>query len=897
MKKTLTLTLLLALQGSAFAMGPAAHEPRISVAQKRALGTYGRDVQIELDEQNVPTHMRGQLSSRVYSDPSAAAADALALHGAAFRRGADDEFVYRVHESDTLGQTHVRMTQLYRGLPVVGGELVVHMTKSAVTGINGRFVADLDLDTTVAISEARAAAAAQDHATAQGGLDARVTELGGTVVFAGEGEPRAALTVQVMYNDVEGLQIDDVYVDAQSGAVLGKTPRVMYAKSRKIYNANQACISTGNELPGTLMFSEGGSSADTGAMGAYNNTGITYDYYKAIFNRDSYNNAGAQLTSSVHAQFSTGSSCTKNNAAWFDSLSQMAYGDGDGTNFTQLALSLDVSAHELTHAVTSRTSNLAYQKESGALNEAASDILGESAAFWNGTGDWKIGAEVYTPSTSGDALRYFTNPTQDGYSADYYPERLYSGTCTPSGSNDQCGVHGNSGIANLFYYLLSQGGTHPRGKTTTSVTGIGITAAQQIWYRALTVYMTSSTNFQGARTATSSAAADLYGGSCSANWQAVNKAWDAVGVPGTWSCGGGGSTFPESAHNYANNTDQTWTYTLAGNPASINVTFDAQTKVETNYDYIYVQDKNGVNITGSPFTSTTLAGATKNVPGDTVKIRLTSDSSVVYYGFKVTAVIAGGTPGDTTAPTTSVTAPANGSTVSGNVTISATASDNVGVTKMEVYVDGALKSSNTGASSIAYTWASTGVANGSHTITSKAYDAASNVGTSSTVTVTVSNTTSSQQLLLNPGFESGATSWTQTTGVIDNGTGQAAHGGSWKAWMNGYGSAHTDSLYQQVTIPASATTATLTFWLHIDSAETTTSTAYDTLKVQVRNSSNTVLATLATYSNLNKATGYTQKSFNLAAYKGQTVRVYFLGVEDSSKQTSFVVDDTALNVQ
>jgi len=359
----------------------------------------------------------------------------------------------------------------------------------------------------------------------------------------------------------------------------------------------------------------------------------------------------------------------------------------------------------------------------------------------------------------------------------------------------------------------------------------------------------------------------------------------------------GVASLPESAHNYTNNMDQTWTYTLAGSPSSINVTFDAQTKVETNYDYIYVQDKNGVNITGSPFTSTTLAGATKNVPGDTVKIRLTSDSSVVYYGFKVTAVIAGGTPGDTTAPTTSVTAPANGSTVSGNVTISATASDNVGVTKMEVYVDGALKSSNTGASSIAYTWASTGVANGSHTITSKAYDAASNVGTSSTVTVTVSNTTSSQQLLLNPGFESGATSWTQTTGVIDNGTGQAAHGGSWKAWMNGYGSAHTDSLYQQVTIPASATTATLTFWLHIDSAETTTSTAYDTLKVQVRNSSNTVLATLATYSNLNKATGYTQKSFNLAAYKGQTVRVYFLGVEDSSKQTSFVVDDTALNVQ
>ena len=100
-----------------------------------------------------------------------------------------------------------------------------------------------------------------------------------------------------------------------------------------------------------------------------------------------------------------------------------------------------------------------------------------------------------------------------------------------------------------------------------------------------------------------------------------------------------------------------------------------------------------------------------------------------------------------------------------------------------------------------------------------------------------------------------------------------------------------------MTIPSTATTATLTFWLHIDTAETTTVTAYDTLKVQVRNTANTVLATLATYSNLNKATGYSQKSFDVTAYRGQTIRVYFLGTEDSSLQTSFVIDDTALNVQ
>jgi hypothetical protein len=153
------------------------------------------------------------------------------------------------------------------------------------------------------------------------------------------------------------------------------------------------------------------------------------------------------------------------------------------------------------------------------------------------------------------------------------------------------------------------------------------------------------------------------------------------------------------------------------------------------------------------------------------------------------------------------------------------------------------------------------------------------------------------QLIGNPGFENGSASpapWVPTAGVIDSSAGEAPHSGAWKAWMDGYGSAHTDTLYQQVAIPSGAT-ATLTFWLHIDSAETTTTTAFDKLTVQIRNSSNTVLSTLATYSNLNKATGYTQKSFDVSSFQGQTVRVYLTATEDSSLQTSFVVDDFALN--
>lgn len=153
------------------------------------------------------------------------------------------------------------------------------------------------------------------------------------------------------------------------------------------------------------------------------------------------------------------------------------------------------------------------------------------------------------------------------------------------------------------------------------------------------------------------------------------------------------------------------------------------------------------------------------------------------------------------------------------------------------------------------------------------------------------------ELLANRGFESGNVSWTATAGVITNSTGQTPRTGSWYAWLDGYGTTHTDSLFQDVTVPSTATSVTLSFWLKITTAETTTTTAFDTLRVQIRNTSNTVLATLATYSNLNKSSSYVQKTFDLTSFKGQTIRIYFLGTEDSSLQTSFVIDDTSCATQ
>lgn len=157
-----------------------------------------------------------------------------------------------------------------------------------------------------------------------------------------------------------------------------------------------------------------------------------------------------------------------------------------------------------------------------------------------------------------------------------------------------------------------------------------------------------------------------------------------------------------------------------------------------------------------------------------------------------------------------------------------------------------------------------------------------------TLTVTGTGGCSGGQVIGNGGFESGATVWTSSSGVITNASGQPARTGSYKAWLNGYGSTRTETLSQSVTVPAGCASYTLSFWLHIDTAETTGSTAYDKLTVRMGST------TLATYSNLNAAAGYVQRSFSVAGFAGQTVTLTFTGTEDASLQTSFVIDDVTL---
>jgi len=344
----------------------------------------------------------------------------------------------------------------------------------------------------------------------------------------------------------------------------------------------------------------------------------------------------------------------------------------------------------------------------------------------------------------------------------------------------------------------------------------------------------------------------------------------------------------------------------------------AETTTTTAYDTLTLQVRNtSGTVLSTPATFSNLNHAAgyqqktfdlTSFKGQTIQIFLqgkedyTLQTSFVVDDFALNVT----TPGaDTIPPTTSITSPANGATVSGTVVINATASDNVGVTQMQILIDGSVVASNTNSTSLSFNFNTTTVPNGSHTILSKAFDAAGNVGTSSTVTVTVSNSGGTvTELLGNGGFENGASNpapWLLTSThspleIINSSSSEPPHSGTFDAWMNGWGTTTTDTVMQQITVPTNATVATFSFWLHIDTAETTTTTAYDTLQVQIRNSSGSVLQTLATFSNLNHAAGYQQHTFNLNSLIGQTVQVFFVAKEDSTLQTSFVLDDVSLKV-
>ncbi|AWZ06195.1 MULTISPECIES: M4 family metallopeptidase [unclassified Streptomyces] len=467
-----------------------------------------------------------------------------------------EKLIVRDVVKDADGTTHTTYERTYDGIPVLGGDLTIHakdgVTKSVTKATNHDIkVADTNATVTPSAAEGQAVAAAG----AEGSKEVKASKGARKVIWAAEGVPVLAFETVV-----GGLQHDGtpnelhVVTNAKTGAKITEwqaietgTGNTMYSGqvtlgtsasgsnftltdaargSHKTYNLNRGTGSGtgtlfsgpddiwGNGLPANL---------ETAAADAHYGAQVTWDYYKNVHGRNGLRNDGVSPYSRVHY----GNNYV--NAFWSDSCFCMTYGDGDGN--AKPLTSTDVAAHEMTHGLTSVTGNMTYAGEPGGLNEATSDIFAAAVEFYaanpQDVGDYLVGEKIDIRG-NGTPLRYMDKPSKDGSSKDAW----YSGI----GSID---VHYSSGPANHWYYLASEGsgakvvnGVSYDSPTSDGlpVTAIGRDAASKIWFRALTTGLfRSNTNYEAARTATLTAAADLYGAG-STTYNNTANAWAAINV-------------------------------------------------------------------------------------------------------------------------------------------------------------------------------------------------------------------------------------------------------------------------------------------------------------------------------------------------------------------------------
>jgi bacillolysin len=305
------------------------------------------------------------------------------------------------------------------------------------------------------------------------------------------------------------------------------------------------------------------TNKDNAALDAHWGAEMTYDYFSIKHARNSYNNAGAKINSYVH--YST----NYNNAYWDGS--RMTYGDGSGTGGFNALTSLDVAAHEIGHAVCSNTANLAYQKESGAMNEGFSDIWAACVEYYAAPTKqaWLIGEDIEMRSGH-VALRSMSNPNAEGQPDTYGGTYWINPSCTPTQTNDYCGVHTNSGVMNHWFYILSIGksGTNDIGNAF-NVTGITIDKAAKIAYRTEANYLSANSTFANARTGSIQAAIDLYGAG-TPEVIATTNAWYAVGVGAAYA-GSTDTTAPSAPASLVASGTTSSTTNLAWNASTDNV--------------------------------------------------------------------------------------------------------------------------------------------------------------------------------------------------------------------------------------------------------------------------------------------------------------------------------------
>ncbi|MGI5241740.1 M4 family metallopeptidase [Dactylosporangium sp. CA-139066] len=484
---------------------------------------------------------------------------ALDAHLGDVKAAPDDKFAYFAFRPDADGSRHVRYTRTYHGLPVYGGDVIVHLGASGeYRGSSNGLIEPLKLDTVPKVSAQEASVKAKTQ------FAGRVTSLQGQklLVDASTGTGRLAWEDLVVGVAKDGRTPSRLHVltDAHSGAVIGQWDEIetIAGTGNSLYSGKvtletqragsqyrlvdttrgraSVCDMKHADSGSCTQLSDadntwGDGKADdpqTAAVDAAYGAALTYDYYLKNFGRKGVANNGRGVVSRVHVGDQL------ENAYWDGK--QMNY--GDGRDNAHPLVELDVAAHEMTHGITqfSVPNDLTYAGESGGLNEATSDIFGTMVEFWannpSDPGDYEI-AERLDLNGNGTPLRYMYNPPLDGASHGCW-----------STTTKDVDVHYASGVANHFFFDLAEGtgktryGTSPICGNAAAVTGIGRDKASQIWYRALDVYFTSNTSYvdtanpgNTARAYTLSAATDLYG-KCSAEYKAVQQAWTAVNVAG-----------------------------------------------------------------------------------------------------------------------------------------------------------------------------------------------------------------------------------------------------------------------------------------------------------------------------------------------------------------------------
>ncbi len=414
--------------------------------------------------------------------------------------GAGDLVTETATPADAVGTERVRFRQMVADVPVTGGEVTVQLRGTGVVAVLNRTVPGVGSMTTRPVLQAQAAseraiAAVRGRGPEVEGLTytrPRLEILDRAHLGGPPAPVRLAWFVEARAPD----RREYVWIDATGGATLLHFSQFPHARNRQVWDANDPGDGVFGDLPGLLVREEGdGPTGDTDTNDAYDFAGDTYDYFSSDHGRDSYDDAGATLHSTVHYCPDSGH-CPYVNAFW--NGAQMVYGDG-------FPAADDVVAHELTHAVTEHSANLFYYMQSGALNESFSDIFGEVVDLENGAGNdaasvrWRMGEDV--PGIG--AIRDMMTPT-DFNDPGKTSDGLY--VCGDPGS-DRGGVHSNSGVPNHAFALMVDGGTY----NGVAVTGIGLDKAGRVQYRALTGYLLSSSGFHDAADVLAQSCLDLIG--------------------------------------------------------------------------------------------------------------------------------------------------------------------------------------------------------------------------------------------------------------------------------------------------------------------------------------------------------------------------------------------------